>query len=200
MERLLAAFALLALLAAAPIARAQDLAQPLLLVASPEMAGPYSRTTLVVVPYGDRHIGFIVNRATELTLGRVFPDHAPSAKVVDPVYLGGPEAAGQLFAVVRQNPGGEATMPLFDGLYVTGSAAVIDRIIEQTPNEARYMAGFVGWQPGELAEEIRRGYWFVGKPQAELLFQKDPSGMWKEQLERLGGKPTPPTLEGQVRS
>jgi putative AlgH/UPF0301 family transcriptional regulator len=38
-----------------------------------------------------------------------------------------------------------------DPVVVTSSDAV-DRVIEQTPNDARYFVGFVGWQPGELAK------------------------------------------------
>ena len=134
----------------------EDLGKPHLLVATPELKGLYGRTALLAVPLEGQHIGFILNRATDLTLAHLFPDHVPSAKVVDPVYFGGPEMVGAIFAVVRRNPGG-AALPLFDGLFVTASAPAVDRIIEQTPNDARYFAGFVAWRPGELAKEIEAG-------------------------------------------
>src|SRR5256885_6844318 len=56
------------ILMSACVARAQDLSKPMVLVASPDLAGPYSHTALIVVPMGDRHIGFILNRATESRL------------------------------------------------------------------------------------------------------------------------------------
>ena len=34
------------------------------------------------------HVGIIVNRPTKLKLKALFPDHAPSSKVIDPVYFG----------------------------------------------------------------------------------------------------------------
>jgi putative transcriptional regulator len=68
---------------------------------------------------------------------------------------------------------------------VVANAEAVDRIIEQTPNEARYFAGFVGWQPGELAAEIDAGYWYVADPDASLVFSKDTGTMWQELLERL---------------
>ena len=52
---------------------AQDLGKPLVLVAKPELQGPYNHTAVLVVPMGGQHIGFILNRATEVTLGALFP-------------------------------------------------------------------------------------------------------------------------------
>jgi putative transcriptional regulator len=176
------------LLVAACAAHADDLGKPRLLVAVPEMQGLYSHTALIAVPVNDEHVGFILNRATALKLGTVFPEHAPSAKVVDPLYFGGPEMAGSIFAIVRGNPG-EPSLPLFDGLFATASAQAVDRIIEQTPNDARYYAGFVGWRAGELAKEIAAGYWIVADPSAAVVFSKDTDeALWKQLVEflRLG--------------
>lgn len=167
------------------IASAQDAGKALLLVASPTLQGPYRHTTLVAVPTDGRHFGFILNRATELKLSELFPGHAPSAKVADPVYFGGPEMNDALFAVVPRNPG-EQALQLFGDLFVTNRAAAIDQIIEQSPNDARYFAGFVGWAPGQLESEIARGLWYVTEPDAGLVFRRDTSGMWDELVKRLG--------------
>jgi putative transcriptional regulator len=173
------------LLLGACAARAQDLDEPLLLVAKPDLQGPYARTALLVVPLGDKHFGFILNRATGMTLAKLYPEHAPSAKVADPVYLGGPEAPDALFAVTRRDPG-RPSLRLFGDLYMTGHAGIIDRIIEQSPSEARYFAGFVGWMPEELAAEIEAGYWYVGEADESLVFRADTSSLWEELVARLG--------------
>ena len=185
MNRVFGALLGILLLLGAQPAGAQDLARPMLLVATPELQGPYSHTAVLVVPIGDKHIGFILNRATDATLGKVFPDHPPSAKVLDPIYFGGPEASDAIFALLRRDPG-EPSMRLFGDLYMTGNGRSIDRIIEQTPNEARYFAGFVGWMPEELANELGKGYWYVADPDAELVFQKDTAEMWPQLMRRLG--------------
>ncbi len=166
-------------------ARAQDLAKPMVLVASPDLEGPYNHTALIVVPTGDQHIGFILNRATEARLATLFPEHAPSAKVTDPLFYGGPEAAGSVFALLRRDPG-QPSIRLFGDLFVTGNGKNIDRIIEQTPNDARYFAGFVGWTAGELAKEIEAGYWYVSDPDPALVFRKNTDAMWEELVTRLG--------------
>ena len=166
-------------------ARAQDLAKPMVLVASPDLEGPYNHTALIVVPTGDQHIGFILNRATDARLATLFPEHAPSAKVTDPLFYGGPEAAGAVFALLRRDPG-QPSIRLFGDLFVTGDGKNIDRIIEQTPNDARYFAGFVGWTAGELAKEIEAGYWYVSDPDPALVFRKNTDAMWEELVTRLG--------------
>jgi putative transcriptional regulator len=184
-----ALFAVL-LIVAALSARAQDLDKPLLLVASHDLKGPYHHTALLVVPLQGRHVGFILNRATDMTLARLFPEHAPSTKVADPVYLGGPEGVNAIFAMVARDPGG-ASVHLFEDVFVTAQAKAVDRIIEQTPNDARYFAGFVGWQPGELANELEKGWWYAAEPEKTVVFSKEPGKLWEVLVERLG-KPAPP--------
>ena len=179
-----------ACLAALGAAQAQQAGKPLLLVASPDLQGLYTQTTLVAVPVGDKHLGFILNRATPYKLAALFPSHGPSAKVADPVYFGGPEMVDAIFAVVRRNPGA-ASLPLFDGVFVAGNSEIVDQIIEKTPNDARYFAGFVGWQPGELAKEIEAGWWYVADPDPGLFFRPDTSGLWEELVKRLGNGHAP---------
>ena len=180
----------LLMLAFGASAQAQELKKPMLLVAKPTLQGPYQQTALIAVPVGDKHIGFILNRATGVTMAKVFPDHAPSAKVIDSIYFGGPEAADSIFALVRRDPGAPS-LQLFGDLFMTGNGQNIDRIIEQTPNDARYFAGFVGWLPDELAGEIERGFWYVADPDPSLVFQKDPGLMWGQLLRRLGKEAHP---------
>ena len=179
------------LIVAALSARAQDLDKPLLLVASHELKGPYHHTALLVVPLQGRHVGFILNRATDMTLAKLFPEHSPSTKVADPVFLGGPESVNAIFAMVARDPG-EGAVHLFGDVFVTAQAKAVDRIIEQTPNDARYFAGFVGWQPGELAAELDKGWWYAAEPDKRTVFDRRAEELWETLVERLGKRPPPP--------
>jgi len=174
------------LILGACVARAQDLGRAVLLVAAPGLQGPYARTAVLAVPLGDKHFGFILNQASAVTLAKLYPEHAPSAKVVDPVYVGGPEMPNALFALTRRDPG-EPSLHLFGSLYATAYAPMIDRIIEQTPNEARYFAGFVGWAPDELAEEIEEGCWYVAEADESIVFRADTSSLWEELVGQFSG-------------
>src|SRR5581483_10727526 len=71
----------------------------------------YGASILIAKPIGDeRHVGFIMNKPTNLTLGKLFPKHGPSQKVIDPVYLGGPTGPEVIFAIVKdaKSPGGRS--------------------------------------------------------------------------------------------
>ncbi|HYY61890.1 MAG TPA: YqgE/AlgH family protein [Burkholderiales bacterium] len=175
------------LLSAAAAVPAADLSKPLILVAAPELHDPvYGATVIAVAPLGgDEHIGFIVNRPSPLTLGKVFPGDGPSQKVHDPVYLGGPYEPGLVFALVERakSPGGKS-LEVLPGLYAAADAATVDAIIRADAAAARYVAGFVAWQPGELAEEIERGVWYVLEPDARLALRKPTDGLWDELVRR----------------
>jgi len=175
--------------AAAPMARAADLTQPMLLVAKPELSEFYSHTVLFVRPIGQgRHIGLILNRPTPVTLGKLFPDHAASAKVVDPVYLGGPVATDAIFAMVQtaQSPGGRS-VPMMNDLFLAVDGDVVDGIIETRPDQARFFAGFVVWQTGELEAEVGQGFWNLLDPDVKLMLRKSTDGLWEELSQRSRG-------------
>lgn len=168
-------------------AAAADLDRPVILVAKPNLQDPvYGATVLVVTPLGaDLHVGFIVNRPTPLTLGKLFPDHAPSQKVVDPVYRGGPVEPALIFALVQRptNPGGKS-FEVMPGLFAAFEAKVVDRIIETEPERARFMGGLVAWGSGELRSEVELGAWHVLDPEPSLVLRR-PEGLWEELVGRL---------------
>lgn len=178
----LAALAAAALPAAAIPEPSDALTAPIMLVAKPNVRQFYGGTVLFVRPMGGgAHLGFIINRPTDVTLGRLFPQHVPSQKVSKPVLLGGPEFTNALFAVVQKpaSPGG-SSIAFAPDVFVAFDLDVVDRIIEQDGNTARFLVGMVVWRPGELAHEIRNGYWFVRDPDAKLLFASKTEGLWEE--------------------
>jgi putative transcriptional regulator len=186
LRRRLAAIFLFALWAIAPV-RAADLDAPLILVARPKLHDPvYGATILLAAPVGNgRHLGFIINRPTRMTLGKLFPGHAPSQEVPEPVYFGGPFGTQHIFALVerRNSPGGNS-VPIGPGLFVALDAKTVDRIIEAEATHARFFAGLVAWQPGELREELERGLWYVLEPETELVMRKPADGLWEELVNR----------------
>ena len=185
--RFLSLLSVIALALCAPLAWSADITDTVLLVAKRNLKDRiYGSSILVARPLGDdRHVGFIVNKPTTMTLGKLFPKHLPSQKVVDPVYLGGPTGPEVIFAMIkgRESPGGRS-LQLAPGLYVAFDSAVVDRIIEQQPQQARFLAGMVLWQPMELGEEVKRGLWYVLEPQPEILLRKSTDGLWEELVGR----------------
>ena len=172
------------LLVAAAAAQAQGLDRPMLLIAPPAADGIYSQAVLVVVPNDGGHAGFIINRASHTTVARAFPDEPDMAKMVDPIYFGGPNDAQRMYAVVRRDPG-EGARKLFDDVFVTISGTAVDHVIRTWPGEARFFAGYAAWEPGELAQEIRDGEWLVAEPRAAQIFSLQPDDLWLQLLQRI---------------
>jgi putative AlgH/UPF0301 family transcriptional regulator len=116
-----------------------------------------------------------------LNLNTLFPEHAPSREVVDPVYLGGPLFFDAVFAVARRVPdGSDQVIAMMPGLVAVIDGETLFRVIETTPNDARYFVGLMLWIPGELDEEIRAGAWEVRPADIETVFNAHPAGLWKE--------------------
>jgi putative transcriptional regulator len=176
-----------ALLSAAAIAQEQ-IDQPLILVATPQLRDQlYSATVLLVTPIGNgQHIGFILNHPTSVKLSDLFPDHAPSKNVAEPVFLGGPENRDALFALVqRRDSSAGGRVRVAANLYLEMERDKIDGVIENEASRARFFAGVVVWRPGELRAEVRNGFWHVQDADTDLVLRKSTRGMWEELIKRI---------------
>jgi putative transcriptional regulator len=164
-------------------ARADETDKPVLLVAKRALKDPlYSSTILLAKPMPNgTHLGFILNRPTRLSLGEMFPEHGPSQKVVDPLFLGGPADTNLVFAVVAHHDGsGDDSLSLTSELSLAFSGTTVDRIIESESERARFFVGLVVWRPGQLDEELKRGLWYVKEPETKHVLRKKTEGMWDE--------------------
>lgn len=146
----------------------------------------YRQSVLIAAPIpSGGHVGVILNRPTAHSLNSFFPDQASSRQVRDPVRYGGPFSPDALVAVLRARASpGEGALPLMKDLYIVFHARTIDRIIESTPNRARYYVGYVGWRPGELQAEIDRGLWAVARADRDTVFREDTRSLWEELIEQ----------------
>src|SRR5437667_9552175 len=75
-----------------------------ILVATRDMKDKLSGSTVLVAkPVGNgRHVGFILNKPTQATLGKPFPDHAASQPLIHPVHLGGPLGAELILPLLQR--------------------------------------------------------------------------------------------------
>ena len=200
LRRLLAApvralLAAAAFTCAASVPAAEPLTEPAILVAKPALRDRlYGASILIVKPVGNgQHMGFIVNRPTRMTLGKMFPDHGPSQKISEPIYLGGPVNTGTLFALVQRKASpGSSAVELLPDLHVVVERDQVDGIIEAGAEQARFFAGLVLWRPGELRAELDRGLWYVLDAETSLVLRKSTSGMWEELVKRSQDQPQQP--------
>ena len=182
---------LCALLLPLPSGAAPDTSEPMMLVAQPELRSElFGSAILFVRPTADGgHIGFIINRPTNATLGDLFPEDEASKKVADPLYLGGPEGYNRVFALVdRPDSANMNALQMMPGVFLVTEAKDIDRVIASDPEHARFFLGLVTWHPGQLDEEIDRAMWYVDKADAKLVLEKKTDGLWEELVRRSVAK------------
>ena len=158
-----------------------------LLVAKPSLRDANFAQTVILASRRDNGsaIGIILNRPTRQTMSRLFPEHEPSKKVADPIFFGGPVSRSAVFALVRlkENPG-QGALPLMSDLYLCMNVSLVDKIIEDHPDKARFYVGYTGWAPGQLLNEVSRGGWHVMNVEEEILFRKDTQNLWEELVKR----------------
>ena len=187
-SRVLLLLAVLAIAGTAPARAVEPADEPVILVAKPALRDRLYRATILIARplRNGQHIGFIVNRPTPVKLGTLFPDHGPSQKVVEPIYLGGPVSIEVLFALVqRKDSPGRRAMQLTPDLFLVVDRDLVDHVIESEADHARFYAGVVLWAPGELDAEIERGFWYVDDADVSLVLRKSTDGMWEELVKRL---------------
>jgi putative transcriptional regulator len=151
------------------------------LVASRHRADPlYERTVIVVKPLqSGEHIGFIVNKPTKMSLADVFPGDDASKKVTKRVYLGGGTRPYALHAVVAGHIDPDFSwMELAPYIHVAVEARALDQVIRNQAGHARFFAGTVVWQPGELEEQMKYGAWHVVGFEPEYVFGDDTTQLW----------------------
>ena len=177
------------LLGLAPASFASDIAsmKSILLVARKDLPDPFFRESVVLITpsAGGPPIGVIVNRPTGVPLSGVFPDIETLKSRNDKLFFGGPVQREQLVLVFRATAPREGALEVLDGVYMTSDRDVFRELLARpNPLEGlRVFAGYAGWAPGQLENEVARGDWHLAPADARVLFGTAPDKLW-EDLER----------------
>jgi putative AlgH/UPF0301 family transcriptional regulator len=163
------------------VAHAEDLSEPVLLVASSALDGsPFEQTVVLAAPLPKGgHIGFILNKPTQAKLGTLFPDDTAAQQVKEPVYLGGPTMLNGVFAIASDAPGeGGTVVNLMPGLVAVLDRTAVDSILATRPNDARYFAGLMLWSPNELEQQVGASAWEVHSADPDTVLHAKSRGLW----------------------
>jgi putative transcriptional regulator len=176
-------FSLLVMASVARGATADDSSQAVTLVATDALEGtPFKQTVIVAAPLPNGgHMGFIINRPTDVKLAKVFPDDPSSRRVDAPVSVGGPMLPRAVFALTHKAPDDDSDIvTLMPGLVAVLDAAGVDHILKTTPNDARYFVGLVVWAPEELAVQVDAGVRDVKPADMNRVLRAKSGRLWQE--------------------
>ena len=157
------------------------------LVAKKEILDPNFRETVVLVrPIPGGAIGVIINRPTDIPLGKLFPDDPVLKESDNNVYIGGPVYPRSLVFIFRSNEQLRLTLHMMDDIYLGLSLDLLQELLSnpQPPGRLKVYAGHSGWGQGQLQNEIERGDWYVVPADAGVIFEMEPEKIWPELIKR----------------
>jgi putative transcriptional regulator len=157
-----------------------------LLIAGASLWDPNFRRTVVLVGHHDEEgaVGVVLNRPTETTVAEAAPPLVDLVGGDEPVFVGGP-VQPQSAVVVADFEHPEAARLIAFGtvgfLPDESDPEVIGPI-----RAARLFAGYTGWGPGQLEDEIGEDSWIVEPAAPADVFTEDPDHLWEDVLRRKG--------------
>lgn len=161
-----------------------------LLVAEPMLGDPnFDRTVVLVIDHTpEGALGLVLNRPTDLSVAGALPawDHLATGPAV--LHVGGPveEHSGWCLARLRAPWDRPGFVP------VLGDLGLLDLELDPVDVAAavlalRLYAGYSGWGPGQLDDELAEEAWFVVEADPGDPFLSDGRALWQRILARQGG-------------
>jgi putative transcriptional regulator len=176
----------LALAATLPLPRAfASDAKPYFLVAAPDMLDPiFNQSVIMMVPTTEPPLlaGVIVNEPTGTSAQEVFPHFPALQKNTVSAYYGGPIDNGRPTVALRTSHPPAKAVQVFDDVYVATDAETVTQILNDNvpPANIRVFLGRAQWKEDQLQMELMREAWFIVPPDADLIFNSDPTHLWRK--------------------
>lgn len=162
------------------------------LISSPFMKDPFfSRAVVLIVSHGlNGSMGLVMNKSFKdaVLLNDLMPELKSAPPI--PLYLGGPLDWNTMFFVHKMK-NLEGAFDLGNGLFLNGDFSVVQQyILDRRPTEGflRFFSGYAGWGTGQLLSEMDEKSWVVGKAESKALLSANPSKLWRNTLDKMGGK------------
>ncbi|MCC2275790.1 MULTISPECIES: YqgE/AlgH family protein [Streptomyces] len=180
-----------------------------LLVATPALSDPnFDRAVVLLLDHDEEgSLGVILNRPTPVGVGDILEHWAGLAGEPGVVFQGGPVSLDSALGVAvvpgeaheagergaRPGPGlrGEDTSD--DGPLgwrrVHGAIGLVDleappELLATVLGSLRIFAGYAGWGPGQLEDELVEGAWYVVESEPGDVSSPDPRHLWRAVLRR----------------
>jgi putative transcriptional regulator len=159
-----------------------------LLISEPHLNDYYfGKSVVLLADHGEEgSFGLIINKPIRARFNEVvsgFPEFDA------PVYLGGPVEPNALFFIHTLGELIEGSARILDGIYWGGNIEQIRTLLETkviSAKQIRFFAGYAGWSPKQLDEELERHSWVVCQASAEEILKGEAENLWTRFLRCLG--------------
>jgi putative transcriptional regulator len=133
-------------------------------------------------------MGLILNRLAGSKVGDAVVANLPQAVKEQPLYIGGPVQPGVLSFLHS-----DTFVPHANVMPQLNLGHSIEALMDlgesySTTQKLRLFAGYAGWSPGQLEQEMARNDWLTHPATVDLVFGSDPAQLWKQILRQKGPK------------
>jgi len=147
----------------------------------------FHRTVVLICQHDpDGAFGLVLNRCSDGRVGELLDADLPERLKDHPVYVGGPVQPSALSYLHTDSFLVEANV--IPNLNVGHSLESLVEIAESfsATQQVRVFAGYAGWSPGQLDDEMKRKAWLVHPASIELVFPPQPEELWRTILRAKG--------------
>ena len=161
-----------------------------LLLDSGQLRGSFFQRTVVLICQHDAEgaFGLVLNRDTGTSAGDMIVADLPEALKKCRVFLGGPVQPSALSFLHSDAFIADANvLPNLSLGHSLDNLAEIGESFSPT-QKIKMFAGYAGWSPGQLEDEIKRDAWLTHPASLELVFDENPDRLWQKILCDKGWK------------
>lgn len=168
--------------------------QPTLLLSMPQLQDPnFARTVVLLCDYvPDGAFGLVLNRPTATQASLMVRLQPPVENGNGlPLHTGGPVEPDRGWILTTEEPVGAEHRMIVPGLFLSTSPLLLRQVLEAKPApRALVLAGYAGWGPGQLDEELSASAWLTCDIDLDLVFDVGAETMWETAIRRLGADPS----------
>ena len=159
-----------------------------LLLDGGDLQGSYFHRSVVLICHHDADgaFGLVLSRGSGKQVGETIVAKLPDALKAQSLFLGGPVQPGALSYLHA-----DAFLPDANVMPNLSVGHSLDTLMEvgdsfSPSRQVRVFAGYAGWSPGQLEDEMKREAWVTHPASLELIFDDQPESLWKRILREKG--------------
>jgi putative transcriptional regulator len=167
---------------------------PALLLSMPQLVDPnFARSVVLLCEHAaEGAFGLVVNRPSDVAAAAAVLLDPPIVNPNDlPLLIGGPVEPQRGWILSADEPEGVDTRAVGAGLYLSASPLLLRRVLTMRPLPRRthVLAGYAGWGPGQLDQELAQSAWLIMSVELDLIFEMPAASAWEAAIRRLGADP-----------
>jgi putative transcriptional regulator len=167
---------------------------PALLLSMPQLLDPnFAKSVVLLCEHApEGAFGLVVNRPSDIAAAEAVRLEPPVNDPNDlPLLIGGPVEPERGWILTAQAPELVEHRSVGAGLYLSASPVLLRRALMSRPLPKRtiVLAGYAGWGPGQLDQELAESAWLIMPVELDLIFEIPSTSAWEMAIRRLGADP-----------